>query len=136
MPPTIPTARLSEGWFYLGMALTTAAIAIAGFAPALLDPTGRKTQLTWAVAAHGALFGAWLLLFILQTALVQTGRVALHRRLGYAAAVTAGLMVVTAYACHLQTPLRFYPTAKTPSGRETHVSRPLEIRRSPAAPKR
>ena len=97
MPTTVPTARLSEGWFYLGMALTTAAIAIAGFAPALLDPAGRKTQLTWAVAAHGALCGAWLLLFIVQTALVQTGRVAVHRRLGCAAAVTAGLMVVTAY---------------------------------------
>ena len=78
-------------------ALTTAAIAIAGFAPALLDPAGRKAPLTWAVAAHGTLFGAWLLLFIVQTTLVQTGRLAVHRRVGYAAAVIAVLMVVTAY---------------------------------------
>ena len=97
MSSTILQARRTEGWFYVGMALTTAAIATAGFAPALLDPAGRKEPLTWAVAAHGALFGAWLLLFIVQTALVQTGRLAVHRRVGYAAAVIAVLMVVTAY---------------------------------------
>ncbi len=51
--------RRSEGWFYLGTALTTAAIAIVGFAPALLDPAGRQAPLTWAVAAHDALVGAY-----------------------------------------------------------------------------
>ena len=79
------------------MALTTAGIAIAGFAPAILEPAGRKAELTWAVAAHGTLFTAWLLLFMVQTALVRTRRVAIHRRLGYAAVGIAALMVVTAY---------------------------------------
>jgi len=97
MSPTTSGVKRSEGSFYLGMALTTAGIALAGFVPSLLDPAGRKAPLTWAVAAHGLLFGAWLLLFIAQTTLVQTGRVAVHRRLGYAAVVVAGLMVVTAY---------------------------------------
>jgi len=97
MPTALPRARRSKGWFYLGMALTTAATAIAGFAPALLDPAGRKAPLTWAVAAHGALFGAWLVLFIAQTTFVRTGQLAVHRRIGYVAAVVAVLMVVTAY---------------------------------------
>lgn len=89
-------ATRSEGRFYLGMAITSVVIALAGFAPALLDPVGRKAPLTWAVAAHGLLFSAWLLLLIAQTTLVRTGRVAVHRQLGYAAVVVAGLMVVTA----------------------------------------
>lgn len=97
MPATILRARRSERWFYLGMALTTLAIAIVGFAPALLDRAGRKAPLTWAVAAHGALFGSWLILFVAQTTLVQTGRLAVHRRIGYAAAGMAVLMVITAY---------------------------------------
>lgn len=97
MSTTTFGARHSERWFYLAMAWTTLAIAIAGFAPALLDPAGRKAPLTWSVAAHGALFGAWLLLFVVQTTLIQKGRVAVHRRLGYAAVVVAGLMVLTAY---------------------------------------
>lgn len=94
--PILPPRR-RENWFYLGMALTTAAIALVGFAPALLDPTGRKAPLTWAVAAHGALFASWLLLFMAQAALVQTRRLNVHRRLGYAAVVIAILMVATAY---------------------------------------
>jgi hypothetical protein len=95
-----------EHWFYIGMALTTAAIAITGFAPALLDPAGRKAPLTWAVAAHGALFGTWFVLFIAQATLVQAGRLAVHRRLGYAGAVLAVLMIVTAYPTMIATARR------------------------------
>jgi hypothetical protein len=43
---------------------------------------------------HGALFTAWVLLFIVQTALVASRRVAVHRRLGVAGAVLAAAMVV------------------------------------------
>ena len=39
------------------------------------------------VHAHGALFSAWVLLFIMQTALVAQHRVAVHRRLGIAGGV-------------------------------------------------
>ena len=46
------------------------------------------------VHVHGALFTAWVLLFIVQTALVASRRVAVHRRLGVAGAVLAAAMVV------------------------------------------
>lgn len=46
------------------------------------------------VHVHGVLFTAWVLLFIVQTALVASRRVAMHRRLGIAGAVLAAAMVV------------------------------------------
>jgi hypothetical protein len=46
------------------------------------------------VHVHSALFSAWVLLFIVQTALVAQHRVAVHRRLGIAGGVLAALMVV------------------------------------------
>lgn len=64
MSPAIAGVKRSGGSFYLGMAIATAVIALAGFVPSILDPTGRKAPLTWAVAAHGLLFSAWLLLLI------------------------------------------------------------------------
>src|SRR5690349_14636545 len=83
MGESAPTRR-AEGRFYIGMALTAVAIAFAGSGPAIIDPAGRKAPLTLPVAAHGVVFGAWLLLFLTQTILVQKGRIAVHRRLGYA----------------------------------------------------
>ncbi|HEU0106976.1 MAG TPA: hypothetical protein VFT38_12440, partial [Vicinamibacteria bacterium] len=46
------------------------------------------------VHLHGALFTGWVLLFIVQTALVASHRVAVHRRLGVAGAVLAAAMVL------------------------------------------
>src|SRR5678815_4136309 len=48
---------------------------------------------TTAFHVHGALFTAWVLLFIVQTALISSRRVAVHRRLGIAGAVLAAAMV-------------------------------------------
>ncbi|MGA2812657.1 MAG: hypothetical protein ABSG16_14740 [Candidatus Acidiferrum sp.] len=46
------------------------------------------------VHIHGAAFTCWILLFVAQTSLVLAGRVDLHRRLGIAGFLLAGLMVV------------------------------------------
>jgi hypothetical protein len=43
---------------------------------------------------HGALFTGWVALFIAQTALISTRRVALHRKVGVAGAVLAVAMVI------------------------------------------
>jgi hypothetical protein len=89
--------RRAEGRFYVGMALTAAVITIAGFGPALIDQASRKAPLSLAVAAHGVVFGAWVLLFLTQTILVPKGRIAVHRRLGYVGTGLAALMVVSGY---------------------------------------
>jgi len=43
---------------------------------------------------HGVVFSAWILLFAAQTTLVSAHRTDLHRRLGVAGAVLAGLLLV------------------------------------------
>jgi hypothetical protein len=46
------------------------------------------------VHLHGALFTGWVLLFIAQTALVASHRLAVHRRLGVAGAVLAAAIIL------------------------------------------
>lgn len=87
--------------FYSGMAMAMGLTVLAGFAPTYymrFFAGGPKATLTGGpftalVHVHGALFTTWLLLFIVQTALVASRRVAVHRRLGVAGAVLAAAMV-------------------------------------------
>jgi hypothetical protein len=44
-------------------------------------------------ALHGAVFSAWVVLFAIQTTLIAVGRRDVHRKLGYAGALLAALMV-------------------------------------------
>jgi hypothetical protein len=88
--------------FYGGMAIAMGLTVFAGFATTyyLRFSTGGPTAtfsggpFTPLVHVHGALFTAWVLLFIVQTALVAGHRVALHRRLGVAGAVLAAAMIL------------------------------------------
>lgn len=87
--------------FYSGMAIAMALVAFIGFARTYYlswffgtHGTISGGPLTVVVHIHAALFTAWVLLFVAQTSLVATHRVAVHRRLGVAVAVLAGLMVV------------------------------------------
>jgi uncharacterized membrane protein YozB (DUF420 family) len=89
--------RQSESWFYVIMAIIAIAIAIAGFGPAALSTASRRAPMTWALVSHGAIFGAWLLLFLTQTILVTKRKIAVHRRLGYLGALFAVLMVLSGY---------------------------------------
>ena len=92
-----PSLRQSEGWFYVIMAIIAIAIAIAGFAPAAASTASRRAPLTWALVLHGAIFGAWILLFLTQTILIKKRRLGIHRRLGYLGALLAVLMVLSGY---------------------------------------
>ena len=58
------------------------------------------------VHVHGALFTAWVLLFVVQTALVSSRRVAVHRRLGVAGGVLAAAMVVAGTSIAIATAAR------------------------------
>ena len=88
--------------FYGGMAIALGLTVFAGFASTYylrFFADGPKVTLTGGpfsalVHVHGALFSAWVLLFIVQTALVASHRVAVHRRLGVAGAMLAAAMVV------------------------------------------
>ena len=88
--------------FYGGMAVALGLTVFAGFAPTYYlrflsggpNATFSGAPFTALVHLHGALFTAWVLLFIVQTALVASRRVAVHRRLGVAGAVLAAAMAV------------------------------------------
>ena len=109
----IPTASISnraivrdearyDRVFYSGIAILLAGMALVGFGPTFYfrslfgaPPTISGTSvLSPLTLLHGTLFTAWMILFVVQTSLIATRRVALHRRLGVAGAVLAGLMVI------------------------------------------
>jgi hypothetical protein len=88
-----PLRPRAEGSFYLGMALAVAFVVAYGFGRTvnarLLHP---RSPRPWILYAHVALFTTWVLLFIMQAALVRFRRVDWHRRLGLAGVVVGGLM--------------------------------------------
>lgn len=92
-----PQRRRADGKFYVGMTIVLFAIVIAGFGPGMLNTSTRLAPLTLMVGLHGLVFTAWLVLFVVQTALITSRKVGVHRRLGYAGALLAVLMVVTGY---------------------------------------
>ena len=85
-----------ERVFYLGMALAIALAVYVGFARSFFL---RPLFPTWpspsepAIYVHGAAFSAWCVLLVVQSTLVTSGRVGLHRRLGVLGALLAGTMV-------------------------------------------
>jgi len=88
---------LIERWFFTGMAIAMLATSIAGFLPSIVHPAGRHAPLSPLAAAHGVVFFAWLLLFLVQSRLIATQRVAIHRRLGLSSIVILALMIPLAY---------------------------------------
>ena len=88
--------RLAEKHFYLFMSLLTAAVVVYGFShtisQALFHPQIKPPALLW---VHGAVFFGWLGVFILQSALVRTHNVKIHKRLGwYFAGIGAAIPVL------------------------------------------
>jgi len=93
------TAASSERRFFSSMALVMLACVVAGFAPSyyllgVVEPTVPLLPMTPLVHVHGALFSAWILLFVAQTQLVAWRRTDLHRSLGVVAFAMLPLMVV------------------------------------------
>ncbi len=94
-----PNARLGERRFFSAMALGILLLALAGFArtyflrPLLPQPTPALPALTPLIHLHGALFTAWVILFLVQVRLVAGRRVNLHRQLGVAGVALAATMI-------------------------------------------
>jgi hypothetical protein len=83
-----------DRYFYFAMSLLIAGIVVWGFSHTVNDvlfhPAIPRPVLLW---IHAAVFSGWVVFYILQSALVRTHNVKLHRRLGWFGAGLAGAMV-------------------------------------------
>ena len=91
----MPIRTTRDRWFFSGMALIAALTVFGGFAPTyyLKGLYGTPT-LSTVRHLHGITFTLWMVLFLVQTALIAARRTAWHRRLGIAGTVLAGGMLV------------------------------------------
>ncbi|MEN3952709.1 hypothetical protein [Iodidimonas sp. SYSU 1G8] len=88
--------QAGEGrWFYFSMAVLSAAIIFAGFAPSyyLKNVFQAPPPLSPLTSLHGIVFTAWTLLSVLQTGLIAVNRPGLHRNLGILGAVLFGVVI-------------------------------------------
>jgi hypothetical protein len=99
---------LVERWFFPGMAVVMIAVAVAGFAPSIVDPSRRLAPISPLVAVHGILFLSWLILFLFQTMLIATRHVSLHRSMGIVAVVLLCVLVPLSYEVTVQMVRRGY----------------------------
>jgi len=91
-----------------------AVLVFSGFAPTyyttFFGDGARATvsggPFTPLVHLHGALFTGWVLLFMVQTALVASHRLAVHRRLGVAGAMLAAAMILVGTSTAIATAKR------------------------------
>lgn len=110
VPVAVAPSPAEAAWrrdrrFFTGMALAAMLVVLAGFSPSYyLKPvfgrpgvSGRST-LSPLLHVHGLVFTGWLVLFLVQTRLVATRRLALHRKLGYASLLVAGAMVAVGFS--------------------------------------
>ena len=85
-------------YFYLCMSLVLAALVVWGFSRTvdsnLFHANPPRPLLLW---MHGAAFSSWLVFFTLQSALVRTRRVGVHRFLGWFGAGLATVMVILGF---------------------------------------
>ena len=94
---TAERGRLDR-YFYPGAAGAILLAMLMGFGRSYyLRAFADSPPLSTFTHVHALVFTAWVLLFFIQTSLVAAGRADLHRRLGVAAGVLAGGMVVLGF---------------------------------------
>jgi hypothetical protein len=95
---TIPQPTFSRStrdrWFFSSMGVAAALTVFWGFAPTYYLRTSDTPSLSPVLHLHGVVFTAWMVLYVVQTALIATKRTAIHRRSGVAGAVLALAMIV------------------------------------------
>ena len=83
-----------DRYFYFFFSLVAAGIVVVGFSRTtdqnLFHAAPPRPVLLW---IHGAAFSAWVVFFILQSALVRVRKVSVHRTLGWFGAVLGAVMV-------------------------------------------
>lgn len=90
-----PVNRSTERMFFGGMAIALCAVVLIGFSPSYYRAGFLQARLPSPILhIHGALFTAWMLLYLVQSALISAKRVKWHRSLGTVAFCLPPLMVV------------------------------------------
>ena len=93
------TARVFDRYFYFVMSLLIAAVVIYGFSQTISDnlihPAYPRPLVLY---FHAAIFSAWVVLLMSQSALIRTGNLKLHRRLGLCAVALAIAMPIIGVA--------------------------------------
>jgi len=90
-PKPFEQSRGDEGFFLRG-AVIMALVIVAGFSFQLA--MGRSTFASPVrVHAHAIVFMGWVAIYLMQNVLVATGRISLHRKLGWIAVVWLPLMI-------------------------------------------
>jgi len=102
-PPPWKTARIERSaptilrQFYLAMSLLMLALVTYGFShtigPDLLH-SHRPVRTMVLLRIHGAVFYAWMILMVVQAALVRSRQIRLHRLLGWFGAADAALVIL------------------------------------------
>ena len=85
---------LIDRWFYFAMALLMAGVIVAGFCrtvdPHLFHAAPPRPFLLW---VHAAAFTGWIAFYILQSGLVRTRNVRIHRTLGWFGVALGAFMI-------------------------------------------
>ena len=107
--PVVLPGSAYDRVFYSGMAIAMAGTVFIGFARTYYLSAFFGTSTTFSggpfspvIRLHAVLFTSWTLLFVVQTSLVATHRVAVHRQLGIGVASVGAAMVVVGTATALQ----------------------------------
>ena len=90
--------RARDHRFFTAMAAVCATVVFVGFAPTYyLRSFSARPPLSPLVHLHAAVSTGWILLFLTQSSLVAARRVEVHRRLGIAGALLAGVVLVVGW---------------------------------------
>ena len=95
LPKHLP-GRMYDRQFFFAITLLLVVVVAIGFGPTYyLAGVFRAPLPSRIVHIHGAVFSTWMILLVVQTGLISTGRVEWHRKLGVAGFVLACGMVLT-----------------------------------------
>ncbi|WP_297512322.1 hypothetical protein [uncultured Caulobacter sp.] len=99
----------SDAWFFPAMTALIWLGVVMGFGGEMLS-LSKEGKLVYPllVHVHAVVFTGWLVVFTAQVWLVRSRRVGLHRRLGVAAAVLAGVMLLLGPATAIYVQIKWF----------------------------
>ena len=98
LPLYRPVNRTFERIFFGGMAILLSVVVVIGFSPTYFAAGMLRAPLPSPILHfHGAAFTLWMILFLVQSALISARRVAWHRSLGTIAFCLPPIMVVLGF---------------------------------------